>query len=275
MGLSDTPPAHVPEWVVPLSTTFLGLGVVFWDLTYILITRRSLRTRSYGMPILGLMTNVSWEMVYGFYVAETALEQSGFILWLLLDLGLVYTTIRFAPDDWAATSPKIGRNISWVLGSMLLFGCWGHYAFVSWWLSAPGIGFGDKTGKWWRGKEGYDQTELAYWSAGVAQMVLSVASVAMLLIREHSGGTSYKIWFCRFFGSLSGMGFCNGVLWWYWPEAHGYWVSPLGIFICGCSLAADTVYPFLLHSVRKHEVQLPDGRLVRGDERKQAERKSQ
>ncbi|KAK9778267.1 hypothetical protein SCAR479_05237 [Seiridium cardinale] len=193
MGYSDIAPAHVPEWVVPLSTVFLGLGVVFWDLAYILMTRRSLQTRSYGMPILGLVINISWEIVYGFYVAETALEKSGFILWLILDLGLVYTTIRFAPEDWSSTSPWVGSHMAGILGALLVIGCWGHYAFASWWLSAPGIGFGNKAGKWWRGKEGYDQTELAYWSAGLAQMVASAGSLAMLLIRQHSGGTSYKI----------------------------------------------------------------------------------
>lgn len=194
MGFSDTPPSHVPEWVVPLSTVFLGLGVCFWDLTYILMTRRSLQTRSYGMPILGLMINVTWEIVYGFYVADDLLERSGFILWLILDLGLVYTTIKFAPDDWSTTSPWVGRHMAGILGIMLIIGCWGHFAFVSWWLSVPGVGSGDKTGKWWRGREGYDPTELAYWSAGVSQMVLSASSVAMLLVRGHSGGTSYTIW---------------------------------------------------------------------------------
>ncbi|KAH6648961.1 hypothetical protein BKA67DRAFT_594299 [Truncatella angustata] len=140
-----------------------GFGAVFWDLTYILTTRCSLQTRSYAMPILGLMINVSWELVYGFYVAETALERSGFVLWLILDLGLVH--------------------LAWILGVLLLVGCWGHFAFASWWLSVPGIAFVDKAGKWWRGMEGYDQTELAYWSAGVA----------MLLVRQHSGGTNYRI----------------------------------------------------------------------------------
>ncbi|KAI1862364.1 uncharacterized protein JN550_010226 [Neoarthrinium moseri] len=169
-------------------------GVLFWDLAYILMTRRSLKTRSYGMPILGLAINVAWEVIYGFYVAEIWLEKLGFIFWLLLDLGLVYTTIRFAPEDWATTSPWVGRNITYILASMLLVGCWGHLAFASWWLESPGTGFGSKAGKWWRGQEGFDTTELAYWSAGVSQMVLSAASLAMLMVRGHSGGTSYAIW---------------------------------------------------------------------------------
>jgi hypothetical protein len=194
MGFSDVAPAHAPPWLVPLSTVLLGAGVVFWDLTYILMTRRCLQTRSYGMPIVGLAINVSWEIVYGFYVAEELLERSGFVLWLLLDLGIVYTTVRFAPEEWSSTSPWVGRNMTWILALMLLVGCWGHFAFVSWWLAQPGTGFGDKSGKWWRGQEGYDTTELAFWSAGVSQVASSAGSLAMLIVRGHSGGTGYTIW---------------------------------------------------------------------------------
>ncbi|KAI0164251.1 hypothetical protein GGR52DRAFT_575606 [Hypoxylon sp. FL1284] len=258
MGSSDIAPPHAPEWLVPLSTVFLGAGVFFWGAAYVLMTRRSLRTRSYGMPLLGLAVNVSWEAVYGFYVAEMAFERTAFALWLALDLGLVYTTVRFAPDDWAATNSFVGRHVAWVLALLLAVGCWGHYAFASWWLSRPGMGAGDKAGKWYYGRDGYDTTELAYWSAGLAQLVLSTSSVAMLVVRGHSGGTGL----CRLVGSLSGLGFCNGLLWWYWPEAHSYFTQPMSVFISGLSLLCEIAYPFILWRVRQTERVTADGRLV-------------
>lgn len=194
MGSSDIAPAHVPRWVVPLSTAALGAGVLCWNAAYILMTRRSLATQSYSMPLLGLALNVSWEVVYALYVCEAPLETAGFATWLLLDVGLVYTTIKFAPCEWDRTSPWVGRNAGSLLAVMTAVGCLGHLAFVSWWLSAPGIGHGDKSGKWYLGRDQYDTTELAYWSAGVAQLVVSAGSLAMLLVRGHSGGTSYGIW---------------------------------------------------------------------------------
>lgn len=194
MGSSDTAPPHAPQWLVPLSTVFLGLGVVFWDVTYVLMTRRSMQTRSYGMPIMGLVINVSWEIVLGFYVSEMLLEKLGFTFWLLLDLGLIYTTVRFALEEWASTNKLVGRHMASILALMLAIGCWAHYAFASWWLSRPGIDTGDKSGKWYYGQDGYDTTELAYWSSGVSQLVLSGNSVAMLIVRGHSGGTGYTIW---------------------------------------------------------------------------------
>ncbi|KAI1816440.1 hypothetical protein GGS20DRAFT_538350 [Poronia punctata] len=269
MGSSDVPPAHAPEWLILASAACLGVGILFWDIAYILMTRRSLQTRSYALPLAGLAVNVSWEIVYGFYVAEAAFERAGFILWLFLDLGVIYTTVRFAPEDWEGTSKFVGRNISWILGLMILLGCWGHMAFITWFLSEPGRGSGDKAGKWWRGREGYDTTELAFWSAGFAQLVGSACSLAMLIVRGHSGGTSYKIWLCRFIGSIFGMGVANGLLWWYWPEAHAFWTSPLSIFLCGLSFLCDAAFGLVLRQVRKSERALPNGRLVsRRDEKK-------
>jgi hypothetical protein len=67
---------------------------------------------------------------------------------------------------------------------------------------------------------------------------------------------------CRTIGTIFGLGVCNAILWHYWPEAHGYFVNPLGMFLCGTALLCDLVYPFALWQVRKTEVALPDGRLV-------------
>ncbi|ROV91976.1 hypothetical protein VSDG_07587 [Cytospora chrysosperma] len=262
MGSSDVAPAHVPDWAVPLSTVALGVGVLCWDAAYVLMTLRSLKTKSYSMPLLGLALNVSWEIVYALYVCEAPLEKAGFTIWLLLDVGLIYTTVKFAPYEWDRTSPWVGRNVSAILGLMTLVGCMGHFAFVSWWLSRPGIGYGDKSGKWYFGEDGYDTTEMATWSAGVAQLVDSAGALAMLLVRGHSGGTSYGIWLCRTTGTISGLVLSNTILWHWWPEAHGYFVNPLGIFICGTALLCDVLYPFALWHVRRTEVILPDGRIV-------------
>ncbi|KAK3313119.1 hypothetical protein B0H66DRAFT_632195 [Apodospora peruviana] len=266
MAISDVPPADCPPWLVPVHTLLLGIGVLCWDATYILMTRRALATKSYGMPLLALAVNLSWEMVYVFYVCEAVLETTGFFVWLLLDIGLVYTTIRFGPHDWKDSSPWVGRNIGCILGLLTAVGCVGHYTFAVWWLAEPGRGIGgDKRGKWWQGREGLDTTELAFWSAGLSQLNLSAGSVAMLLVRGHSGGTGYAIWFFRTMGTLFGLILDNAFMWWYWPAGYGFIVSPFAVFIWGTSMACDIVYPFLLWQVRRTELLLPDGRLVRCD----------
>lgn len=195
MGSSDTPPPDCPPWLIPLHMTLLGLGVLLWDATYILMTRRALATQSYGMPLLALASNVSWELVYVFYVCEMPLETVGFLFWLILDVGLVYTTVRFGEADWRGGRMSwVGRHIAGILAVLVLVGCAVHYRFAAWWLAAPHVGTGMKFGKWWGGEEGYDTTELAFWSAGVCQAALGASALAMLASRGHSGGASYAIW---------------------------------------------------------------------------------
>ena len=56
----------------------------------------------------------------------------------------------------------------------------------------------------------------------------------------------------------------SALLWWYWPEAHGFFVHPFGVFLAITCTGCDVVYPFILAHVRKTEQRLPDGRLVAG-----------
>ncbi|KAK3317175.1 hypothetical protein B0T19DRAFT_286852 [Cercophora scortea] len=264
MAIIDIPPAHCPPWLVLANSALIAVGVLLWDATYILMTRRALATKSYGMPLLALAINVSWEIVYLVFVIDTALETAGFMFWLVLDGGLVYTTVRFGPDDWRTSSPWVGRHLGGLLALMVTFGCLGHYAFAAWWLAEPGRGAGDKTGKWWQGQDRFDTSEMAFWSAAVSQLVLSAGSVAMLLVRGHSGGTGFVIWLCRVIGSMCGMLLGNLLMWWYWPEANSFIVNPFAVFLLGTALACDLIYPFLLWQIRRTEVVGPDGRLSSG-----------
>lgn len=68
---------------------------------------------------------------------------------------------------------------------------------------------------------------------------------------------------CRTLGTIFGLGGSSAVLWYWWPEAHGYFTNPLAIFILGIAVLTDLAYPFCLMQVRKTEVILPDGRIVR------------
>ncbi|KAK4161695.1 hypothetical protein QBC43DRAFT_336949 [Cladorrhinum sp. PSN259] len=277
MGSLDIPPPHVPSWVVPLHTVLMSIAFLLWSACYVLMTRRSFATKSYGMPLLALATNVSWEIVNLFYVCEMPLEKIGLAMWLVLDMPIVWATIKFAPEEWKDSSKWMGRNIGYVLFLMTAVGCACHYGFTVWWLAERGRGYGEggggggggggginKDGKFWGGREGFDTSEMAFWSSGVSQVICSWGSLSMLQKRRHSGGTDYSIWFCRSLGTLVGPVLGYIPLWLYWPEAHGYVVSWLSAFIWGPAIACDLAYPFVLRRFRRSEVVLPDGRVTGG-----------
>jgi hypothetical protein len=193
MGSNDIPPAGCPWWLIPASTVCLGMGGMMWNVTYVLMTIRSIQTKSYGMPLLALSLNVSWELVYSIFVAEPVIERVGFAVWLVLDIGLVYNTVKYGRNEWEH-SPFVARHIASILLIMTAVGLVGNYAFASWWLKTPGLGHGSKVGKFHSGVEEIDCTELTFWSAAAMQLPASSGSLAMLLVRGHSGGTSYAIW---------------------------------------------------------------------------------
>ncbi|CRK38125.1 hypothetical protein BN1723_004366 [Verticillium longisporum] len=269
MGLVDVSPPHIPSWVVPTSFALLAAGALCWDATYVLLAFRSRRTHSYGMPLLALALNISWEIIFAIGIAEQPLERIGFLAWLLLDIPILQATIRAAPREFSH-APLVACNIVPILASMVVVGCAGNAAFAYWFFAVPGRGSGDKAGKWWRGAEGYDCTELAFWTAGIAQLTVSAGCLAMLVERGHSGGTSYAIWFTRSLGTLLGWIGPSALLWCFWPEAHGFFVNPVAVFIMATCLTCDMMYPMVLAQVRLTEVVLFDGSIVAGGDHAKA-----
>jgi hypothetical protein len=43
----------------------VGSGVL-WTITYLLIIRRGVLDRTYGMPLVALCANLSWEFIFSF-----------------------------------------------------------------------------------------------------------------------------------------------------------------------------------------------------------------
>ncbi|KAH8812525.1 hypothetical protein F5884DRAFT_832161 [Xylogone sp. PMI_703] len=261
MGSNDLPPPHVPSHVVPVATVLLQIGGTLWTVCYILYLREALRSKSYGMPIFALAFNFAWEVVYAIYVSEAIIEKTVFYVWLVIDCGLIYSVMKYAKYEWAH-APVVARHIGLVFSTMAVVSLFAQWTFAKWWIDNN---IGQKEGKIFRGVVGPDTSELGYWTAAASQIYLSAASLAQLIIRQHSGGVSYGIWASRAIGSLAGLPLCYGWGWYFWREAHEYFMSPFSIFLWVTGLTCDLVYPFVLWQVRKSEKVLPDGRKVRGD----------
>jgi hypothetical protein len=63
-----------------------------------------------------------------------------------------------------------------------------------------------------------------------------------------------------------GLTVTNTLLWWYWPEAHGFIFHPVSIIIISVTTVCDIAYPFLLAHVKKTERVLDDGSVIAGYE---------
>ncbi|EJD41449.1 hypothetical protein AURDEDRAFT_115506 [Auricularia subglabra TFB-10046 SS5] len=249
MGSADIPPAHVPAHVVPVSNIMLQTGGALWTLCYILLIRASNRTKSYGMPLFALALNVGWEIVYGLLVAEEPLERTGFQVWLLVDVGLVYGLLTHGRAEWAH-APLVRRHLGTIFAGLCAACVLGHWSFVRW---AFDSGIGAHRGKTYAGTPSADTTEMGFWSAAVCQVVLSAASVAQLLVRGSTRGVSWGVWASRTLGSVVGFNVYYGFRWWYWPEGHDYVVTPFGLFLASAGLCADLIYPVIFAHIRANE----------------------
>lgn len=78
---------------------FLAAGLC-WTATYVLIIRRSFADRTYGMPIVALCANLSWEFIFSFVRPQTGVGHIINIVWLAFDLVIAYAALRFGPREF-------------------------------------------------------------------------------------------------------------------------------------------------------------------------------
>ena len=106
-------------------STALALGSgLFWTATYLLIIRQGFADRTYGMPLVALAANLSWEFHFAFIYPHQPVQRTIDIVWLLFDLVIAYTVIRYGPREF----PGLPRALFYAMagGTLVLayLGVW-------------------------------------------------------------------------------------------------------------------------------------------------------
>ena len=195
------------------------------------------------------------ELVYALYVVDALPERIVFSLWLILDVGIVRAVLKFGPGEWSS-SPFIANHLLSIFVLLTTFLTLGQLAFASWWITndISSSTMAGRKGVIYAGREyGPDSTELGFWSSATAQLYLSGACLAQLLSRGDSRGSGWGSFVARMMGSVFGLYVNFGVVWWWWTEAHGYFMSPLGVWLWGGSLVLDIMYGWTLWTVKRRE----------------------
>lgn len=115
---------------------------------------------------------MGWELVYGVFYPLSYAETLTFVPWFLIDLVIVYTTLKYGPENWKQ-SPLVANNISSLLCIGSLLSLCMHWAFI---------------------KTSVSVDEAALWSGFSCQLLLGASSVAQLLSRNNPRGHSWTIW---------------------------------------------------------------------------------
>ncbi|KAI1366911.1 hypothetical protein F5Y08DRAFT_300017 [Xylaria arbuscula] len=213
---ANRPPLHY-LWVQDVCT--IGGGTL-WTIAYVLYIVQARKDKSYGMPLVALCANMGWELAYSVFYPLSYIETASLLLWVLIDLGLVFATVKFGVKQWSlAVIIGVGCVASLVI----------HCGFIKMCAS---------------------RVEASFWSGFACQSLLGVLSVIQIVSRGHTNGHSRVIWLCRWAGSsLATIVF----LWrhYNYPASYPYVGTSTAAFLLVLPQLVDFIYLSVYNQIDK------------------------
>ena len=117
------------------------------------------------------LANVAWEFLFGIVARVSVGQTVAFVPGLIIDVGIVYTTWLFGPDQWEQV-PLIGNNMGCIVFSNTILMTILFWTFIKTFgvnAASSYIGYGD-------------------------QLLISISSVAQLFSSDNTSGHSLGIW---------------------------------------------------------------------------------
>ncbi len=151
----------------------------FWLIAYTQIIKRGFADKTYGMPLAALACNFAWEALFSnIYPSPYLLIRIGNSLWLVFDILILVTVIKYAKNDLQHPLAKKFCVLAVLVGIFLgtAFG----YVFTP--------VYGD-----WQG----------YFQGWLAALLMSILFIAMLLRRDSAQGQSLYIALGMLLGNIA------------------------------------------------------------------------
>lgn len=159
-----------------LSILQLGTGL-FWILTYILIIIRGFLDKSYGMPMVALCANISWEFIFTFVLSHSGPQQIITLIWFLLDVIILMQYLVYGRKEI-----KKGISVKYFYASFFITLVCSYLIIL-----AMTFEFNDIEGKY---------------SAFAQNLMMSGLFISLLLSRGNRSGQSINIAIFKMLGSL-------------------------------------------------------------------------
>jgi hypothetical protein len=109
-----------------MQSIILWVGGICWILTYILIISKGFKDKTYGMPLIALCANISWEFIFSFVLPSTPPQLFINYLWFGLDIIIVIQFLKYGKNEFLNLSSLKLYSIFIVLivseFSVILFG---------------------------------------------------------------------------------------------------------------------------------------------------------
>lgn len=209
------------------------LSGVFWTITYFIMVFRGFKDKSYGMPLVALALNFTWEVTFSMIYPPA---NSGTVLtiintvWMLCDIGIVTTYFvygyKYLKKQYGIT--KTVFYISSILAFVL--------AFLLMYTGGPFFG---NFGQYFKG----DIFEGAQFIALIQNAIMSISFVSFFYSRKNSGAPIEGQSFYAAITKMLGTSFTVGI--YYISQHPGTWHF-MGVIIL-TSLIFDLWYSFLVY----------------------------
>lgn len=193
------------------------VGFLCWSGVYWQMWRRGVRDQSFGMPLVALCVNITWEIVFTFFSDGPMPVKVVNGLWLGLDLAVLATLLRFGRGDYASA---FVRNAFFPLVAAV-------FAVAALVVPAFKVAFADTTGGI---------------SATFTTMLLSALLVAMLVRRDNVRGQSIYIGLLVLFGDVAGWAMNHIAHAEVQPNIPILWVNAANACIVACNLVYLDLY---------------------------------
>ena len=111
------------------------LGDLCWAIAYILIIRQCFRQRTYGLPLVAIVMNFTWELQYSLVQpprcdngSVDVVKVAMILAWAVLDTFIVWQLFRYGRAE--QTIKEIQRFFPFVVVGSLLLALAGNFAFA-------------------------------------------------------------------------------------------------------------------------------------------------
>jgi hypothetical protein len=158
-----------------MQTIILLAGGIFWILTYIFIISKGFKDKTYGMPLIALCANISWEFIFSFIFPHTPPQLFINYLWFGLDIIIVIQFLKYGKNELS----DLSSSKLYVLFTFLIVSEFGIIIFSS-------ITIGEFKG---------------VYSAFGQNLLMSILFIMMFFKRNSLKGQSFYIAIFKMFGT--------------------------------------------------------------------------
>ncbi|MFJ8262987.1 hypothetical protein ACIQ4I_13705 [Rummeliibacillus sp. NPDC094406] len=159
-----------------LSILQLGTGL-FWIFAYILIIKRGFQDKNYGMPMVAICANISWEFIFTFIFPNQGPQIIITFIWFLLDIIILFQYLIYGLKEI-----KKGTSVEYFYLSFFITLALSFLIIV-----AMTYEFNDVEGKY---------------AAFSQNLMMSGLFISLLLSRGNTSGQSSNIAIFKMLGSL-------------------------------------------------------------------------